>query len=57
MRLSWKKSVTYKKKHVQSIALDFYEEKIIMDKNLTIFYVNCDQEKDNKYCKHAAAIV
>ena len=28
-----------------------------MDKNLTIFYVNCDQEKDNEYCKYAVAII
>ena len=38
------------------IVLDFLEEEIIIDKNLTIFYVNCDQEKDNKHCKHAVAI-
>ena len=34
-----------------------FEEKIIIDKSLTIFNVNCDQEKDNKYYKHAVAII
>ena len=35
--------------------LNFFEEKIIIDKNLTIFYANCDQEKDGEYYKHAVA--
>ena len=38
-------------------VLDFFEEKIIIDKNLTRYYVNFDQEKDNEYYMHAVAII
>ena len=36
--------------------MELFEEKIIIDKNFIIFFVNCDQEKDSGYCKHAVAI-
>ena len=38
-------------------VLKIFEDKIIIDKNLTIFYITCDQEKDSKYYKHAVAII
>ena len=38
---SWKKVSAIRRYPLYKI-LDFFEEKIIIDKNLTIFYVNCD---------------
>ena len=38
---SWKKVSPIRRYPLYKI-LDFFEEKIIIDKNLTIFYVNCD---------------
>ena len=36
---------------------NFFQRKVIIDKNCTIFYVNCDEEKDNEYHKHVIAVI